>query len=148
MMQFYTENYEEKKMTFFDELFMMKSAEVFILALLAIVFLQSGIDKITDWAGNLGWLNGHFSETMFKSVVSPMLATILVLEVLTGLLAIAGIVTLVMSGSTLLGLYACQLAAVTFLMLFFGQRIAKDYPGAETIVNYFVIAIIGMYLLK
>ena len=135
-------------MTIFDELFMMKSAEVFILALLAIVFLQSGIDKITDWKGNFGWLNGHFSKTPFKSVVAPMLATILVLEVITGLLGIAGIVTLITSGSTLLGLYACQLAAMTFLMLFLGQRIAKDYPGAETIVNYFVIAIIGMYLLK
>jgi len=135
-------------MTFFDEIFMMKSAEVFILILLAIVFLQSGIDKITDWKGNLDWLTGHFANSPFGGMVSLLLGTLLFFEVMTGLVSIAGIVSIVSSGSSLIGLYACQLSAITFLMLFLGQRLAKDYPGAETIVNYFVIAIIGMYLMK
>lgn len=135
-------------MTFIDSLLAFKAAEIFILLLLAIVFLQSGIDKIVDWKGNLEWLTGHFSNSPLSGMVPMMLATILVLEIGTGLLGLAGILQILTSGVKLIGLYACQFAAITFLMLFFGQRLAKDYPGAETIVNYFVVAIIGMYILR
>ncbi|MEY4511892.1 MAG: hypothetical protein RLZZ450_4014 [Pseudomonadota bacterium] len=32
-----------------------------VAALLAILFLQSGIDKVVDRKGNVEWLTGHFS---------------------------------------------------------------------------------------
>ena len=31
--------------------------------LVAILFIQSGLDKVFDWKGNLEWLTGHFSKT-------------------------------------------------------------------------------------
>jgi hypothetical protein len=33
------------------------------LGFLAILFLQSGIDKVVDRRGNLEWLNGHFAKS-------------------------------------------------------------------------------------
>jgi len=33
------------------------------------------------------------------------------------------------------------------VMLFFGQRIAKDYAGASGLVSYFIVAVVGLLLL-
>ena len=35
-------------------------------------------------------------------------------------------------------------AALNFLALFFGQRIAKDYEGAAVLVNYFILNVLGL----
>jgi hypothetical protein len=40
---------------------------LFSATLVAILFIQSGLDKVFDWAGNLGWLKGHFEKTSWKS---------------------------------------------------------------------------------
>lgn len=122
--------------------------EILILLFIIITFLQSGFDKITDWKGNIGWLSGHFSKTFLARQVPLMVATILILEVITGVLAIIGIVQLIAGGKTLIALYACVLAAIVLLMLLFGQRVAKDYAGAFTITGYFVVTILGVYILS
>ena len=122
--------------------------EILILLFIIITFLQSGFYKITDWKGNIGWLSGHFSKTFLARQVPLMVATILILEVITGILAIIGIVQLISSGETSIALYACVLAAIVLLMLLFGQRVAKDYAGAFTITGYFVVTILGVYILS
>ncbi len=122
--------------------------EILILIFIAITFLQSGLDKIMDWQGNISWLKGHFSKTFLASQVTMMVGTILILEIITGLLAIAGIFQIVVSGFTSLALYACVLAAISLLMLLFGQRVAKDYAGAFTLTGYFIVVIMGVYILN
>lgn len=122
--------------------------EILILIFILITFLQSGIDKITDWKGNTGWLKEHFSKTFLAGQVPLMVGTILVLEVITGLLAIVGIIQLITDGELLFALYTCVLAAITLLMLLFGQRVAKDYAGAFTICGYFIVVIFGVYILS
>ncbi|MFT7350264.1 MAG: hypothetical protein ACI8VZ_002587, partial [Candidatus Paceibacteria bacterium] len=47
------------------------ATEILLLLFLLITFLQSGIDKLIDWKGNLSWLTGHFAETPLKNMV-PM----------------------------------------------------------------------------
>lgn len=122
--------------------------EILILLFIIITFLQSGLDKVLDWKGNTGWLKGHFSKTFLAGQVPVMLGVILVLEVITGLLAIIGIAQLILNASPTMALYACILAAITLLMLLFGQRVAKDYAGAFTITGYFVVVILGVYILS
>lgn len=122
--------------------------EILILLFITITFLQSGIDKIVDWKGNTGWLKEHFSKTFMANQVPLMVGIILVMEVLTGLLAIAGIALILYSGINTLALYACIFAAITLLMLLFGQRVAKDYAGAFTITGYFVVVILGVYIIS
>jgi hypothetical protein len=122
--------------------------EILILIFVLITFLQSGIDKVTDWQGNVGWLKGHFSKTFLAGQVPVMVGIILIIEVVTGLLALAGIIQILYSGVTTLGLYACILAAITLLMLLFGQRIAKDYAGAFTLTGYFIVVIMGIQFLS
>jgi len=57
-------------------------------------------------------------------------------------------VMIISTGNTAIALYACVLSAITLLMLLFGQRVAKDYAGAFTIVGYFVVVILGVMLLS
>lgn len=117
-----------------------------ILVFTLITFLQSGLDKLFDWKGNYGWLTGHFKGTFMGGMVSLLLGIILVLEVITGLLALAGIFTLWANDDYTFSIWALGLAATTLLMLLFGQRIAKDYAGAFTIVGYFIVVIFGLFL--
>ncbi len=124
------------------------ATEILLLLFLIITFLQSGIDKITDWKGNLGWLKGHFAETPLKNLVPLLLGTVLVTEVIAGVLCLLGIVQLLVSGSTSMAFYGAILSCLALLMLLFGQRIAKDYEGARTIAVYFIPAIFLVFLLQ
>lgn len=117
-----------------------------ILIFTLITFLQSGLDKLFDWKGNYGWLTGHFKGTFMGGMVALLLGIILVLEVITGLLALTAIFTLWVNDDLTLSIWALGLAAVTLLMLLFGQRVAKDYAGAFTIVGYFIVVIFGVFL--
>lgn len=122
-------------------------AEIFILAILAIVFLQSGIDKIIDWNGNLGWLKSHFSKTFIKGTVPLVLALVLLLELASGITSIVGAILLWCGNDDCWAMTGAILSGITFLLLFLGQRLAKDYAGAQGIVVYFIPTVFLIYLL-
>jgi hypothetical protein len=104
----------------------------------SILFIQSGLDKVFDWKGNLEWLTGHFSKTFLSGMVPMMLATITLMEIATGFLSAVGIVYFLITGSLNLIFYASVLGAASIVALFFGQRVAKDYAGAAVLVPYFL----------
>ncbi|MGB7842310.1 MAG: DoxX family protein [Salinimicrobium sp.] len=118
-----------------------------ILLFTVITFLQSGWDKITDWSGNTGWLKGHFKNTFLEGMVPLLVGIILLLEVIAGFLALGGFFTLLLLDDPTLAMWSLILAALTLLMLLFGQRVAKDYPGAFTITGYFMVVVFGIFLL-
>lgn len=122
--------------------------EIILLLFLAITFLQSGLDKILDWKGNIGWLKEHFSKTFMGKIVEINVAIILIIEVIAGILAVLGIFQLVVNDNSTLGFYAAILSAITLLLLLFGQRIAKDYDGARTIVIYLIPTLFALYLMQ
>ncbi|WP_020214850.1 hypothetical protein [Flavobacterium rivuli] len=117
---------------------------VIIITLLffAITFIQSGYDKIMDWKGNVGWLTGHFANTPIKNMVPQSLVIILVLEVLAGALSVVGAIEIFINDGRDFAFVATILSCITLLFLLLGQRLAKDYDGARTIVIYFVPAIL------
>ena len=51
----------------------------------------------------------------------------------------AGTLHLVVHGTHALALWGARLATANIVMLFLGQRIAKDYAGAASLVPYFVL---------
>jgi len=119
---------------------------IFGALLVAILFLQSGLDKVFDWKGNLDWLTGHFAKTFMGRMVPLLLATITVMELAAGITAAVGLVYFLATGSTLIIFFAAIIASASLAALFFGQRIAKDYPGAATIVPYFLLMLFLMWL--
>jgi hypothetical protein len=119
---------------------------LFAALFVAILFIQSGLDKVFDWKGNVEWLTGHFSKTFLAPFTRIMVAKITVLELLTGFAAAAGIVYFFATGSTVVIFYAAILGAATITGLFFGQRVAKDYAGAAVLVPYFILLAALMYM--
>jgi len=112
---------------------------------LAILFLQSGIDKIIDFRGNQGYLTQHFGNSPLRGVVTPMLVTLTVIELSAGVLCGVGLVELVVLGVPRIAFWGIAVAAVAFNALFFGQRIAKDYTGAAVLPAYFLVALLGLW---
>lgn len=116
--------------------------------LIGILFVQSALDKVFDWKGNLEWLTGHFSKTIFAKTVPPMLAILTVMELASGILSLGGVVYFLVAGSTIVIFYAAVLGAATIIALFMGQRVAKDYPGAAVLVPYFILLLALIYLTR
>jgi hypothetical protein len=121
--------------------------QIFGSAFLAILFLQSGIDKIIDLPGNLEWLKGHFAKSPLAGLVPLLLTAIMLLEVAAGALSGIGCLILVFSRETTVAFYGAVLSAVALIALFFGQRMAKDYAGAAVLVPYFLVTLATIYLL-
>ncbi|MBC5861932.1 DoxX family membrane protein [Flavobacterium sp. F-328] len=121
---------------------------ILILIFLAITFLQSGYDKLFYWKDNVEWLKGHFANTPLKNQVPLALGNILVLELISGVLSVVGCVELFINNGRVFGFYGAVFSCITLLMLLFGQRLAKDYDGARTIVIYFIPAILAVYWLN
>jgi uncharacterized membrane protein YphA (DoxX/SURF4 family) len=119
---------------------------LFAALFVAILFIQSGLDKVIDWKGNLEWLTGHFSKTFLAGTVPMMLGTITVMELATGFLSAVGIVYLLVTGSKVVIFWASVIGAAAITALFFGQRVARDYPGGAVLVPYFILLLIMMYL--
>ena len=122
--------------------------EIIILVFLAITFLQSGFDKIADWKGNIEWLKSHFAETILKNRVPFSVGLVLVLEIVAGILAIIGILSILINKNTEIALLSGIISCITLLLLLLGQRLAKDYDGARTIVIYLIPTLFLVYLLQ
>jgi uncharacterized membrane protein YphA (DoxX/SURF4 family) len=128
--------------------FYENAAEIVLLIFLVITFLQSGIDKVKDWKGNLSWLKGHFSKSPFKNSVPLLLATITIVEIAAGVLCLAGMIHLLLHDNKTFALYGTLTSCLALLMMFLGQRINKDYVGAQTIVIYLVPTVFLLFLLQ
>jgi uncharacterized membrane protein YphA (DoxX/SURF4 family) len=127
---------------------MNNAASILLLVFLAITFIQSGYDKLFYWKDNLSWLKEHFAKTQLKNLVPIALGHILVLELLSGILCIVGCIELLINNGRTFGLYGAIFSSITLLILLFGQRLAKDYDGARTIVIYFIPAVMAVLLLS
>jgi diacylglycerol kinase len=121
--------------------------QIFASAFLAILFLQSGIDKIVDRGGNLEWLKGHFAKSPLAGIVPALLICITILEVAAGALSGVGCLLIILLKDSTIAFYGAILSAAAITALFFGQRIAKDYAGAAVLVPYFLLTLVAIYLL-
>ena len=121
--------------------------QILASAFLAILFLQSGIDKVIDRRGNLEWLKGHFAKSPLAGVVAVLLTAITLLEVIAGALSAIGCIMVIVSRETTVAFYGAVISAVALVALFFGQRMAKDYAGAAVLVPYFLLTLVTIYLL-
>ena len=121
--------------------------ELLILLFLIVTFLQSGIDKLVDWNGNLGFIKDHFKNSPLKNMVPLLLGVVLITEVVAALFMIVGVYQIISSGVKEFAIYGVELSALTLIFLLIGQRLAKDYAGAMTLAVYFIITVFGLYVL-
>src|SRR5947208_12986061 len=93
--------------------------QILVSAFLAILFLQSGIDKIVDRRGNLEWLKGHFAKSALAGVVPAMLTTITILELAAGILSAIGCIFVLLSRDSTVAFYGAIISAIAIISLFF-----------------------------
>ena len=122
----------------------MELCQILIAIFLSIAFLQSGFDKITDRKGNLEFLNSHFGDSILLKTIPFMLFILTFLELTGSLMLIYGVYYAFISRSTLWIFYGFVVLAITIIILFAGQRIAKDYLGAADLVPYFILIMLGI----
>jgi uncharacterized membrane protein YphA (DoxX/SURF4 family) len=116
-------------------------------AFLAILFLQSGIDKVIDRRGNFEWLKGHFAKSPLAGTVPALLICITILEIAAGVLSAIGCLLVILLKDSTIAFYGAVLSAAAITALFFGQRMAKEYAGAAVLVPYFLLTLLAIYLL-
>lgn len=123
------------------------AVQLLAAALMAITLLQSGLDKVFDFKGNVGWMTPHFAKSPFKGMVPLLLAVVTVLELAAGgLCAVGAVFALLGRGSGLLA-WGLVLSGANFCALLLGQRLAQDYAGAAGLVPYFLVPVAGLLAL-
>jgi len=116
--------------------------QVLVSAFLAVLFLQSGLDKVIDRKGNREYLNQHFARSPLASTVGPMFLVVTILEVSAGALSGVGCLLLILTRDSTVAFLGAVIAGINIVALFLGQRVAKDYAGAAAL-----LAITAIYLL-
>ncbi|MGB1018388.1 MAG: hypothetical protein ACPGVH_04915 [Chitinophagales bacterium] len=117
-----------------------------VVLFLMLTFLQSGVDKVIDWKGNLDFISGHFKNSPLGGMVPLLLAIITVMELAAGILLTIGLVQIIMGAESLMAYLGLILSGLSLVFLLFGQRLAKDYDGAKTLAIYFIVVIAGFLL--
>jgi hypothetical protein len=120
--------------------------ELLILLFILLTFAFSGVEKMVDWKGQIVWLREHMKGTFLVPIMHILLGVLIVLDIAVSILSIFGVYYLLSFKEKTLGLYSCILAAIILLILLFGQRMAKDFQGAFTIVGYFIVVLFGVWL--
>lgn len=122
----------------------MELCQIFIAIFLFIAFFQSGLDKVADRKGNLDFLKAHFSDSPLIKIIPIMLLILTFLEIIGSLMLGYGVYYAFVNRSTLWIFYGFVVIAITIIILFAGQRIAKDYLGAADLVPYFILIMLGI----
>lgn len=121
--------------------------QLLVSAFIAVLFLQSGFDKVIDRKGNRAYLDEHFARSPLAGTVGPMFLVVTILEVAAGVLSGVGFVLLLVTRDSTVAYLGAVVAGVNLVALFFGQRVSKDYAGAAALVPYFLLVVVGIYLL-
>lgn len=116
-------------------------------AFTAILMLQSGLDKVFNYAGNKEWLTGFFLKSPLNGTVGVLLPVITALELASGgFSAVGALMLLVNKDAQIAAFLGVLLAAVSFICLFFGQRVAKDYAGSGSMTVNFIFSLLALLL--
>jgi len=118
--------------------------QILIAILMAITFLQSAIDKMMDRKGNLEYFEVHFANSPLKGITKLSLSLLTILELTGGLMLVYGIYYAFAERITLWIFYGFVWLSLTIIVLFTGQRLAKDYVGAADLVPYFMLIMLGI----
>lgn len=113
---------------------------------ITILFIQSGIDKVINWKDEKDFYTSHFKKSILKGTVPLLMPIITISELAAGFLSGIGLLIYLAGGSPNLAFLGMLLANLSVIQLFFGQRLAKDFEGAASLVAYFLVTLVGLYL--
>ena len=118
--------------------------QILIAIVFIITFIQSGVDKVIDRDGNRLYFKDHFSNSILKNYTSIMLTFITLFELICGFVLIYGVYFSFVERTTLWIFYGFVICTINLILLFLGQRIAKDYIGASDLIPYITLVVLGI----
>src|SRR2546430_14959398 len=93
--------------------------QILVSAFLAILFLQSGINKVADRRGNVEWLKGHFAKSPLAGTVPRLLSAITILGNFAGALSAVGCGVIIFLHDFTLAFFGAVVFAIAIVALFF-----------------------------
>lgn len=124
------------------------SAEILLLLFFIITYFMSVLEKLADWKGTIAYYKNHFKATILLKIIPLIILKVVIFEIGIFVLLCVGLYYLLAKNAPTIAIIGLELSAVILLMFLFGQRLVKDYPGAMNITVYFILNIIGLYILS
>jgi uncharacterized membrane protein YphA (DoxX/SURF4 family) len=122
-------------------------ARLFVSAFLAVLFLQSGLDKVLDRKGNVDHFRSVFERSFLRRFSKALLTLITLGEISAGVLSAAGCLTLLATRERAMAFAGAALASACVISVFLGLRLVRDYPAAARVVPYFISCLAALVLL-
>ena len=119
-----------------------------IVCYLTLSFTYSVIEKIIQWQGFKIYYQEHFKRSFLKKQVPAAILFVIFLELICIGLNTMGLYNLMNAGTTSLALWGMLATSFTLILLMTGQRIAQDYSGAMNITVYFILTVMGIFMLE
>jgi len=119
-----------------------------IVCYLTLSFTYSVIEKIIQWQGFKIYYQEHFKRSFLKKQVPAAILFVIFLELICIGLNTMGLYNLMNAGTTGLALWGMLATSFTLILLMTGQRIAQDYSGAMNITVYFILTVMGIFMLE
>ena len=104
-----------------------KIAFLFVLAFFLIVFIQSSLDKIFDYKGNLNFLIDLLKIHFSPPLIVFALISVTILEFISGILCLIGIIEFIFNDSS-----CCKIKLLSQLLRFSGVLTSSSAEGSET----------------
>lgn len=120
----------------------------FIFLFLLITFGYSAFEKIVDFGSNVDYYKNYFSKTFLKEYIRPILIATILAECIVSLFFAFALYETLHDRGFFYGALALTLACFILICFLLGQRIAKDYEGARGIAIYFIVCILGLWILN
>ena len=119
-----------------------------IVCYLTLSFAYSVIEKIIQWKGFKIYYQEHFKRSFLKKQVPAAILFVIFLELICIGLNTMGLYILMTTGTKELVLWGMLAISFTLILLMTGQRIAQDYSGAMNITVYFILTVMGIFMLE
>ena len=119
-----------------------------IVCYLTLSFVFSIVEKTIQWKNCKTYYKEHFKRSFLKNHVPAAILLVILLELVCVGLNTIGLYSLLQNGKTEVVLWGMIAVSFTLLLLMTGQRIAQDYSGAMNITVYFMLTVIGIFMLE
>ncbi len=118
-----------------------------IICYLTLSFAYSVVEKTLQWQSSKNYYRSHFQNSFLKDYIPSALILVIIMECASIGLCIIGLYRLFFNHESQTSLYGLISIAITLLLLMTGQRIAQDFSGAMNITVYFILTVLGIYML-
>ena len=118
-----------------------------IICYLTLSFGYSILEKLIQWQSTKNYYIAHFKNTFLHNRVSAAIVLVIILEFMSVGISMLGLYRLLISNESQISLWGLVAMGITLIVLMTGQRIAQDYSGAINITVYFILTVMGIYML-